>query len=106
MSLSPPAMPAPSPQLAKQAGVDVGTEAAKPRDHHHAVHAVYETACTSEQCGRQGQVRSDGEWLLNGARVTENDRSSVFDPRSSYAYSLQTANSALRSEILLNAGQQ
>ena len=55
---------------------------------------------------KDGKVRSDGDWLLNGARVTENDRSSVFNPASAYSYSLQKAGSSLRTDIIDGAGWQ
>lgn len=55
---------------------------------------------------KDSQVRSDGEWLLNGAKVTENNRSSVFDPNSAYTYSLDKADASLRSDILNHAGWQ
>ena len=53
-----------------------------------------------------GKVRSDGDWLVNGAEVIENDRSSVFDPSSAYSYILQSAGSALRDDIIMNGGWQ
>jgi len=53
-----------------------------------------------------GKVRSDGDWLVNGAEVIENDRNSVFDPSSAYSYILQSAGSALRDDIIMNGGWQ
>jgi pectate lyase len=55
---------------------------------------------------KDSQVRSDGDWLLNGAYVTENDRSSVFNPASAYAYTLEKADASLRSDITNHAGWQ
>jgi pectate lyase len=54
---------------------------------------------------RHGSVRADGNWLLNGARITERNRSSVFDPERFYqAKSMQRADAHLRSFLVDCAG--
>jgi pectate lyase len=54
----------------------------------------------------EAKVRSDGDWLGNGAKVIENDRSSVFDPNAAYSYTLQGAGTALRDDIIAHGGWQ
>lgn len=51
-------------------------------------------------------VKSVGDWLLNGARVNERNPHSIFNPRSSYSYSAETANDSLRESVANHAGWQ
>ena len=56
----------------------------------------------------RGEVRTDDDWrvTVNGVRaiLLERNRSSVFDPASSYSYTVDTADAALRTRIQTSAG--
>lgn len=45
-------------------------------------------------------------WLINGATVEQVNPSAIFNPSSYYAYTAETANSALQAKIIGNAGRQ
>jgi len=51
-----------------------------------------------------GNVRSDGDLLLQGAVASENNPTSVFDPAASYSYTAETATTALAAEIADGSG--
>lgn len=51
-----------------------------------------------------GYVRSEGDLLLNGALVRQNEPQTVFDPSSYYDVAVQAASTALASEIRQGAG--
>jgi pectate lyase len=51
-----------------------------------------------------GSVRSEGDLLLNGARVEQNDPAGVFDPSSFYLWSVEPADSDLTRMIRGGAG--
>ena len=51
-----------------------------------------------------GNVRSDGDLLLEDALVSENNRNSVFDPAAAYTYTLAPATTALATQISNGAG--
>ena len=51
---------------------------------------------------KNGNVRSEGDWLLNGAIAHENNRGSVFNP--SYNYNAENAGNNLINKIEDRAG--
>ena len=51
-----------------------------------------------------GNVRSDGDLLLEDAVVSENNQEAVFDPAASYAYDAEPATTALAAEIAAGSG--
>lgn len=51
-----------------------------------------------------GQVKSVGDFLLDGAKVEEANSSSVFDPRTHYTYNAQQATETLASYIQNTSG--
>jgi pectate lyase len=55
---------------------------------------------------RPGFVKSSGDWKLNGAVIAEREPTKVFNPRSTYGYTAEKADSALRSRLQSTTGWQ
>ncbi|MFW5740526.1 MAG: hypothetical protein ACOC1F_09190, partial [Myxococcota bacterium] len=54
----------------------------------------------------KGNVRSEGDRKINGAKIEERNPSSVWDPSGDYGYVLEDADDALRDAIRAGAGWQ
>lgn len=55
---------------------------------------------------RYGLARSTGDWKLNGATIAQRDSTKVFNPRDTYTYTAEKADSALRSRLSSGTGWQ
>ena len=59
-----------------------------------------------EKDASPGFVRSEGDLLLNGAQVKENQPGQVFDPSTFYSVNVEPANETLRQRLLTETGWQ
>jgi len=66
---------------------------------------VSKTATSVDWSGdSEGRLRSVGDVVVNGARITERDASSVFEPADHYAYTAEPATEPMGLDIMDRAG--